>query len=233
MPRPSRSRAGRARRPRRAGSSRAARRGSSAASPRRARTASSPPQSSGWSPSAASSVLTRSGFASGTSILLIATTIGTSAARAWVIDSFVCGITPSSAATTSTAMSVIFAPRARIAVNASWPGVSRKVSFRPSTSVWYAPMCCVMPPGLGLDHRGRADRVEQRRLAVVDVAHDRHDRRPRREVRLGVLDDLRLLVVGRVLDRRPRARPRRRSARPPRRRATGSRSASARGPSGS
>ncbi len=90
--------------------------------------------------------MTRSGFESGTSILLIATTIGTSAARAWLIDSFVCGITPSSAATTSTAMSVIFAPRARIAVNASWPGVSRKVSFRPSTSVWYAPMCCVMPP---------------------------------------------------------------------------------------
>ena len=43
-------------------------------------------------------------------------------------------------------MSVIFAPRARIAVNASWPGVSRKVSFRPSTSVWYAPMCWVIPP---------------------------------------------------------------------------------------
>ena len=43
-------------------------------------------------------------------------------------------------------MSVTFAPRARIAVNASWPGVSRKVIFRPSTSVWYAPMCCVIPP---------------------------------------------------------------------------------------
>ena len=81
-----------------------------------------------------------------TSILLIATTIGTSAARAWLIDSFVCGITPSSAATTSTAMSVTFAPRARMAVKASWPGVSRNVSFRPSTSVWYAPMCCVIPP---------------------------------------------------------------------------------------
>src|SRR6185312_2302290 len=90
--------------------------------------------------------LTRSMFASVTSILLIATTIGTSAARAWLIDSFVCGITPSSAATTSTAMSVTLAPRARIAVNASWPGVSRKVSFLPSTSAWYAPMCCVIPP---------------------------------------------------------------------------------------
>ena len=43
-------------------------------------------------------------------------------------------------------MSVTFAPRARMAVNASWPGVSRKVIFRPSTSAWYAPMCCVIPP---------------------------------------------------------------------------------------
>ena len=57
------------------------------------------------------------------------------------------------------------------------------------------------PAGLGLDDGGGADRVEQRRLAVVDVTHDRHNGRPGREVRFGVLDDLRLLVVGRVLDR--------------------------------
>ena len=43
-------------------------------------------------------------------------------------------------------MSVTFAPRARMAVNASWPGVSRNVIFRPLTSTWYAPMCCVIPP---------------------------------------------------------------------------------------
>ncbi len=42
--------------------------------------------------------------------------------------SIVCGMTPSSAATTSTTMSVIWLPRARIAVKASWPGVSRKVT---------------------------------------------------------------------------------------------------------
>ena len=42
-------------------------------------------------------------------------------------DSIVCGITPSSAATTRIAMSVTWAPRARMAVNASWPGVSMKV----------------------------------------------------------------------------------------------------------
>ena len=49
------------------------------------------------------------------------------AAFAWAIASLVCGITPSSAATTRMTMSVALAPRARIAVNAAWPGVSRKV----------------------------------------------------------------------------------------------------------
>ena len=58
------------------------------------------------------------------------------------------------------------------------------------------------PAGLGVDDRGLADRVEQGRLAVVDVAHDRHDRRPRDERLLGVVERLRLcLVVVGVLDR--------------------------------
>ena len=96
----------------------------------------SPPQSSGIRPRSASSFLTRSGLALGLSILLIATTIGTLAARAWSIASTVCGMTPSSAATTSTTMSVTLAPRARIMVNASWPGVSRKTILRPLTSTW-------------------------------------------------------------------------------------------------
>ena len=56
------------------------------------------------------------------STLLTATMNGTSAARAWSMASIVCGMTPSSAATTMTATSVIFAPRARMAVKASWPG---------------------------------------------------------------------------------------------------------------
>ena len=56
--------------------------------------------------------------------------------------------------------------------------------------------------GLGGDDARVADRVEQRRLAVVDVAHDRHDRRPRLERLLGVVERLRLLLlVGGVLDR--------------------------------
>ena len=41
--------------------------------------------------------------------------------------SMVCGMMPSSAATTSTTMSVTCAPRERISVNAAWPGVSMKV----------------------------------------------------------------------------------------------------------
>ena len=73
--------------------------------------------------------------------------IGTPAFFACEIASIVCGITESSAATTSTTMSVTCAPRARMAVNASWPGVSRNVISLPFGSVtWYAPMCCVIPP---------------------------------------------------------------------------------------
>jgi hypothetical protein len=79
--------------------------------------------------------------ASSRSTFVTATTIGTSAARAWLMASTVCGMTPSSAATTRIAMSVICAPRDRIAVNASWPGVSMKVMRRLSRCTWYAPMC--------------------------------------------------------------------------------------------
>ena len=55
--------------------------------------------------------------------------------------------------------------------------------------------------GLGLDDRALADRVEERRLAVVDVAHDRDHGRPGRQIVGVVLVDLglELLLVG-VLD---------------------------------
>ena len=82
------------------------------------------------------SVRVRVGSAPSLSILLTAMSIGTSAAFAWSMASCVCGFTPSSAATTITAMSVTFAPRARMAVNAWWPGVSRKVMVLPSRSTW-------------------------------------------------------------------------------------------------
>ena len=87
----------------------------------------SPPNSSATTSWASSSCLMRCGLASCLSILLTATTTGTFAAFACAIASMVCGMTPSSAATTSTTMSVTWLPRARMAVKASWPGVSRKV----------------------------------------------------------------------------------------------------------
>jgi hypothetical protein len=87
----------------------------------------SPPISSGTSSWLKSSFFTRPGLASGRSTLLMATMIGTAAALAWRMASTVCGMMPSSAATTSTTMSVTWAPRARIAVKAAWPGVSMKV----------------------------------------------------------------------------------------------------------
>ena len=88
----------------------------------------SPPHSAGFRPCSASWPRTLLGLASGLSILFMATTIGTPAALAWLIDSMVCGMTPSSAATTSTTTSVMLAPRARMAVKAWWPGVSRNVT---------------------------------------------------------------------------------------------------------
>ena len=65
------------------------------------------------------------------SILLMATMMGMPAALAWLMDSTVWGMMPSSAATIRMAMSVIIAPRARMEVKASWPGVSRKVMGLP------------------------------------------------------------------------------------------------------
>jgi len=79
----------------------------------------SPPYSSTTTPASAKPFLTRSGLASGLSILLSAMMIGTLAARAWSMASRVWGMTPSSAATTTIAMSVTLAPRARMAVKAS------------------------------------------------------------------------------------------------------------------
>ncbi len=43
-------------------------------------------------------------------------------------------------------------------------------------------MCCVMPPASVVGDIGLADRIQQRRLAVIDVAHDGDDRRAREVV---------------------------------------------------
>lgn len=96
------------------------------------------------------------GSAFGLSILLIATTKSTALSSFFnsSITSCVCGITPSSAATTNTTMSVTLAPRARIAEKAACPGVSKKVINRGAVEVVFslatgtenAPMCWVIPP---------------------------------------------------------------------------------------
>ncbi|GFI63970.1 hypothetical protein IMSAG117_01387 [Lactobacillaceae bacterium] len=91
----------------------------------------SPPQLSGISSYSDNCSMTWFGLAPGLSILLTATMIGTLAALAWLIASIVCGITPSSAATTKTVISVISAPRARMLVKAACPGVSKNVIVLP------------------------------------------------------------------------------------------------------
>jgi hypothetical protein len=62
-------------------------------------------------------------------------------------------------------------------------------------------MCWVMPPASPVGDRGLADLVEQRRLAVVDVAHDGHDRRaPLARGLVEPVDEL-VLLEGDVVDR--------------------------------
>ena len=54
---------------------------------------------------------------------------------AWRIDSTVVGMTPSSAATTRTTISVTDAPRALMDENAACPGVSKNVIASPEV-IW-------------------------------------------------------------------------------------------------
>ena len=91
----------------------------------------SPPHSSTTRSCSVSCCFILSGSAVSLSILFMATIMETPAAFAWFMDSTVWGMIPSSAATTSMAISVMFAPLALMAVKASCPGVSRKVIFSP------------------------------------------------------------------------------------------------------
>ena len=91
----------------------------------------SPHRSSGVSPCLARSCLICSIFFPGLSILVMATIIGTPDSLACQIDSIVCGITLSSAATTMIAIFVSFAHLALRLVNNSCPGVSMKHIFLP------------------------------------------------------------------------------------------------------
>ncbi|MEY3958096.1 MAG: hypothetical protein RJA37_699 [Verrucomicrobiota bacterium] len=94
----------------------------------------SPPQSSGVMPRCCICCFTRSTFAPLASTLFTAHTMAPACFWANLRASSVCGMKPSSAATTSTATSVTLAPRSRILAKAAWPGVSRKVTVRP----WYS-----------------------------------------------------------------------------------------------
>ena len=113
-----------------------------------------PPQPSTKTSFSAKPCLTFSMFAPGLSILFIAIINGVSSHLMHLSASRVCGFTPSSADTTSRAMSATFAPLSLMEQKASCPGVSRKVIFllsflfpsEISTSASYADKCCVMPP---------------------------------------------------------------------------------------
>ena len=83
--------------------------------------------------------------------------------------------------------------------------------------------------GLAGDDVGLADLVEQKRLAVVDVTHDRHDRRARPEILFALVVflfevlrlELCLLLLARGRRASPSHPPRLRTARSCRPRATG------------
>ena len=72
-------------------------------------------------------------------------------------------------------MSVAWAPRARMAVKASWPGVSRNVTLPVRGHHLIRADVLVMPPNLLLGHLRATDGVEEGGLAVVDAPHDRDD----------------------------------------------------------
>ena len=78
---------------------------------------------------------------------------------------------PSSAATTSTTISVTRAPRARIKVKASWPGVSINVTFFPCPYNLIGADALRNATRFVGSHVGLAQRIQKRGLAVVDVAH--------------------------------------------------------------
>ncbi len=85
--------------------------------------------------------------------------------------------------------------------------------------------------GFGLDDGRLANRIEKGRLPVVDVAHDRDDRRTREEILVRVVEVLWLQLFLRcVLDGDLALELGADRPRPPRRTATASRSASGRGP---
>src|SRR5690242_6069111 len=115
----------------------------------------------------------------------MATTIGTPAARECSMATIVCGMTTSSAATTSTTTSVAFAPRAHERERF----VSRRVEEHYATFLGWivgtgnfdavGPDVLRDATSFAARNIGRADRVEQGSLSMVDVTHHGDHRRPR------------------------------------------------------
>ena len=131
-------------------------------------------------PYSTSSWRTRSGLAPGLSILFTATTIGTLAALAWLIASMVCGMTPSSEATTKhddvghLGTAGAHGREGLVAGGVDEGDLAIADAHDRGADVLGD------AAGLALGrHAGVADGVEQRRLAVVDVAHDGDDGRTR------------------------------------------------------
>jgi hypothetical protein len=122
------------------------------------------------------------------SILLIATMIGTLAALAWLMDSIVCGIT----------LSVGRDHQDRDVGGLRTTGTHRRKG-RVTGRVDEGDLLAVLLDLIGADMLGDAarfsgddiglaDGIQERGLAVVDMAHDRHDRRTRLQLALVVGD---------------------------------------------
>ena len=138
----------------------------------------------------------------GRSILFNATTIGTpAAARAWLMASSVCGMTPSSAATTSTAMSVTLAPRVSHLGKCL---VAGRIDESHRAPVLLDLVSADVLRDAALLVRGHIqadDPVQERSLAVVDVAQHGDDRRTRQQRlrSIGLLGRLQHLLLERDL----------------------------------
>ena len=176
----------------------------------------SPPHSSGTSPCSESCCMTRSGLAFSRSILLMATTIGTSAALAWLMR--LDGLRHHAVVGRHHQDDDVGD------LGAAGPHggerlVARRVDERDLPAVLLDLVGADVlgdAAGLAGDDVGLADAVEQQRLAVVDVAHDGDDRRAGPQVLLVLV----LVVVEAAAGARPppprRGRPggsRRRSRR--------------------
>src|SRR5690606_6683459 len=131
----------------------------------------SPPHSSGMTSRAARSFLMRSGSACSLSILFTATTRGTPAALACCTASSVCGITPSSAATTRLTMSVDLAAGTHRSKGRVTGGIEEGDHAAVGFHVGGTDVLG-NATGFAGGNAGTADVVEQRGLAMVNVTHD-------------------------------------------------------------